>query len=367
MDLFEEMKTEGHEQVLCCSDSGSGLSAIIAIHSTRLGPALGGCRMWSYTSFDVALSDVLRLSKAMTYKAAIAGLALGGGKSVILGDPRKDKTPARMLAFAQQVSLLGGRYIVAEDVGITLADIALFRTITPYVAGFSEAAGGSGNPSSATALGVFLGMQACLEEVFGDPSFHGKRAAIQGMGKVGYALAKLLHAAGAHLIISDMDPEKVAIGCREFNGDPVHPHEIYRVDCDLFVPCALGGILNDRTVPALSCKIVAGSANNQLGNAAVAKDLQSRGILYAPDYVINAGGLICVSSKVDTDIKVKAIYGRLKEIFRLAKSEALLPSEVADKLAEKTLNQCDYSPQPLSMNREGGASQGYGKVVDKLL
>lgn len=337
MDIFGEMKAKGHEQVLVCSDVPSGLSAIIAIHSTKLGPALGGCRMWPYPSFDSALSDVLRLSKGMTYKAAMAGLSLGGGKSVIIGDPRKDRTPARMIAFAKQVALLGGRYIVAEDVGITVSDIDLFRTITPHVAGFSEAAGGSGDPSPATALGVFLGMQTCLEEVFGDCSFRSKRIAIQGMGKVGYALAKLLHVANAHLIISDMDPEKVAIGCREFNGDPVHPHEIYRVDCDLFAPCALGGILNDRTCPALSCKIVAGSANNQLQHAEVAQLLHERGILYAPDYVINAGGLIHVAANDDADTKIKAIYGRLKEVFRLAKTESLLPSEAADKLAEAIL------------------------------
>ncbi len=337
MDLFEEMKTKGHEQVLICSDVASGLSAIIAIHSTKLGPALGGCRMRPYPSFDSALLDVLRLSKGMTYKAAIAGLPLGGGKSVILGDPRKDRTPARMLAFARHVAFLGGRYIVAEDVGIGLPDIELFRTVTPYVAGFSEAAGGSGDPSPATALGVFFGMQACLEEVFGDASFNEKRIAIQGMGKVGYALAKLLHEAGAHLIISDMDPEKVAIGCREFNGDPVHPHEIYRVDCDIFAPCALGGILNDRTVPALSCKIVAGSANNQLENPETARSIQERGILYAPDYVINAGGLIHVASKIDAEIKIKAIYGRLKEIFCAAKKESVLPSDAADRLAEAIL------------------------------
>jgi leucine dehydrogenase len=337
MDLFEEMKTKGHEQVVVCSDVASGLSAIIAIHSTRLGPALGGCRMWPYPSFDSALLDALRLSKAMTYKAAIAGLFLGGGKSVILGDPRKDKSPERMMAFARQVSSLGGRYIVAEDVGIELADIALFRTITPYVAGFSEEDGGTGEPSFATARGVFFGMSACLEEVFGDCSFQEKRVAIQGMGKVGYSLAKLLHEAGAHLIISDMDPEKVAIGCREFNGDPVHPHEIYRVDCDIFAPCALGGILNDRTVLALSCKIIAGSANNQLERAEVATALQNQGILYAPDYVINAGGLIHVASEQDEEIKVKAIYGRLKEVLRIAKAESILPSEAADKMAESLL------------------------------
>ncbi len=337
MDLFEEMKREGHEQVLFCSDTASGLSAIIAIHSTRLGPALGGCRMWPYPSFDAALHDVLKLSKAMTYKAAISGLSLGGGKSVILGDPKKDKTPERMNAFARNLSSLGGRYIAAEDVGIDLADIELFRQATPHVAGFKEEAGGTGDPSPATALGVFSGMRAALEEVFGDPSFRGRSVAIQGIGKVGYALARLLHEAGAKLFISDMDPERVALGCREFNADLLHPHEIYRVDCDIFAPCALGGILNNRTVSALSCKIVAGSANNQLASAEAAQLLHGRGILYAPDYVINAGGLIYVASKKDADIKIQAIHGRLKEVFAHAKAHALLPSEAADRLAEKRL------------------------------
>ncbi len=342
MDLFEEIKRDGHEQVLVCSDTASGLSAIIAIHSTRLGPALGGCRMWPYTSFHAALSDVLKLSKAMTYKAAISDLNLGGGKSVMLGDPRKDKTPERMAAFARNVSSLGGRYIVAEDVGIDLTDIELFRKGTPYVAGFKEEAGGSGEPSPATAFGVFEGMRACLEEVFGNPSFLGKRIAIQGLGKVGYALAKLLHQAGASLIVSDMDPERVALGCREFNADLFHPHEIYRVDCDIFSPCALGGILNERTTQALSCKIVAGSANNQLQSKQAAVILQERGILYAPDYVINAGGLIHVAAGI-TDLKespeqkIQKIYDRLKAIFTRARTDGQLPSEVADRLAEQRL------------------------------
>jgi len=342
MDLFKEIKREGHEQVLVCSDAVSGLEAVIAIHSTRLGPALGGCRMWPYPTFDAAVHDCLQLSKAMTYKAAISGLSLGGGKSVIIGDPRKDKTKQRMIAFAKQVASLEGRYRVAEDVGIDLADIELFRRITPYVAGFTEEAGGTGDPSPSTARGVFYGMQACLEEVFGTPSFAGKRVAIQGIGKVGFALAKLLHQASAHLIISDMDPERVAIGVREFDADPLHPHEIYRVDCDLFAPCALGGIINERTLPALSCKIVAGSANNPLENKQTAAMLQEKGILYAPDYLINAGGLIQVAvgqgSNLSADDEIKKIYDRLKAIFSLAKNQGITPLEAADSLAETRIN-----------------------------
>jgi len=282
MDLFEQIKIDGHEQILICSDLPSGLQAMIAIHDTRLGPALGGCRMWPYSSFEAALADVLRLSKAMTYKAAVSGLPLGGGKSVIWGDPKKDKTPEQLMAFAKQVALLGGRYLVAEDVGISLDDIDLIRQFTPHVAGYSLADGGSGDPSPATAYGVFCGMRACLKEAFGEDSFEGKKVAIQGIGKVGYALAALLHQEGARLYVSDMDPERVAIASRDFGADPLLGHEIYRVDCDIYAPCALGGIINERTVPRLSCRIVAGAANNQLEIPEVAEMLDARNILYAP-------------------------------------------------------------------------------------
>lgn len=343
MDLFEQMKQEGHEQVTFCSDPASGLQAIIAIHSTHLGPALGGCRMWPYPTFDAALSDVLRLSKAMTYKAAMSGLSLGGGKSVIWGDPKKDKTQKLLLAFAKQVHALGGRYIAAEDVGIGLADVELFRQATRHVAGFPQEQGGSGDPSPVTAYGVFAGMRACLEEVFGNDSFEGKRVAIQGVGKVGYALAELLHKAGARLYVSDMDPERVAMASRAFGADPLLGHEIYRVECDLFSPCAMGGFLNERTIPRLSCPIVAGAANNQLENARAALLLQERKILYAPDYVINAGGLINIAEEIGgysrqrAYEKVARIYDRMKEVFALAKKGSVTTAEAADRLAERRL------------------------------
>ncbi|HLG22058.1 MAG TPA: Glu/Leu/Phe/Val dehydrogenase dimerization domain-containing protein [Candidatus Manganitrophaceae bacterium] len=352
MDLFERMKIEGHEQVLFCSDAPSGLQAIIAIHSTRLGPALGGCRMWPYPTFDAALSDVLRLSKAMTYKAAISGLSLGGGKSIIWGDPRKDKTEKKLSAFAKYVGSLGGRYVVAEDVGISLSDIERMRQVTPYVAGFPLEQGGSGDPSPATAYGVFCGMRACLEEVFGSGSFQGKKVAIQGMGKVGYALAELLHQAGAKLYISDMDPERVAMGTRAFSADPLLGHEIYRVECDIYAPCALGGSLNERTIPRLSCPIVAGSANNQLETPQAALLLEERKILYAPDYVINAGGLINISdeltgySKERATQKIERIYDRLKAVFALAKKESISTSEAADRLARERLEKGNHGRQP---------------------
>ena len=343
MEIFERMKSDGHEQLLFCSDRASGLQAMIAIHNTRLGPALGGCRMWPYPSFDAAVSDVLRLSKAMTYKAAVAGLPLGGGKSVIWGDPKKDKTKERLIAFARQVDSLGGRYIVAEDVGIGLSDIEQIRQATRHVAGYALEQGGSGDPSPATAYGVFNGMRACLEEVFGDGSFKGRKVAIQGLGKVGYALAKLLHEAGARLYISDMDPERVAMGSRAFGADPLLGHEIYRVECDIFSPCAMGGFINERTIPRLSAPIVAGAANNQLEDAKAAALLAERKILYAPDYVINAGGLINISdellgySKERAYQKVARIYDQLKAVFSLAKQQSIYTAEAADRLAEARL------------------------------
>jgi leucine dehydrogenase len=341
MNLLEQMKIEGHEQVLFCSDSASGLQAIIAIHSAKLGPALGGCRMWPYPTFEAALADALRLSKAMTYKAAISDLPLGGGKSVIWGDPQKDKTEKSLIAFANQVASLGGRYIVAEDVGIGLSDIEAIRRVTPHVAGFSQEQGGSGDPSPATAYGVFCGMRATLEKVFGNDSFKGRRVAIQGVGKVGYALGALLHEAGAKLYISDPNPERVAMGSRAFGADPLLGHEIYRVECDIYAPCAMGGALNERTIPRLACPIVAGSANNQLETPEAAALMAERKILYAPDYVINAGGLINISeeragySKERAYPKIAKIYDRLKEIFSLAESASIGAAEAADRLARE--------------------------------
>ncbi len=343
MNLFEQMKTDGHEQILFCSDPASGLQAIIAIHDTRLGPALGGCRMWHYPNFDAALTDVLRLSKAMTYKAAMADLPLGGGKSVIWGDSKKEKSEAKLIAFAKQVASLGGRYIVAEDVGIGLADIERMHEVMPHAAGLPEEKGGSGDTSPATAYGVFCGMRAALEERFGDGSFQGRKIAIQGIGKVGYALALLLHKAGAKIAVCDMDPERVAAICKVTGADPYLGHEIYRVECDIFAPCAMGGFMNERTIPRLSCEIVAGAANNQLENAKAAMLLKDRNILYTPDYVLNAGGLINIAeelhgySKERATKKIESIYDRLKEVFALAQKESILPSEAADRLAESRL------------------------------
>ncbi len=343
INIFDKIKTDGHENVLVCSDTSSGLQALIAIHNTSLGPALGGCRMWPYESFDAALSDVLRLSKAMTYKAAISNLPLGGGKSVIWGDPAKDKSDTLLKAFAKHVDRLGGQYIVAEDVGISLEDIEFIRETTPYVSGFSQENKGSGDPSPATAYGVFCGMKACLEEVYGNNAFTGKRIAIQGLGKVGSALAKLLHEAGASLYVSDMDPERVAKAIRLYGADPIHGHEVYRVDCDIFAPCALGGIINERSIKSFSCRIIAGAANNQLKDSNVLEELSQKNILYAPDYVLNAGGLINIAEELSgyhpeqAYKKIAQIYDRMKQVFSMAKKEGISTAKAADLLAEAQL------------------------------
>ncbi len=342
-NLFDQIKAEGHEQLVVCSDASSGLQALIAIHNTSLGPALGGCRMWPYASFNEALSDVLRLSRAMTYKAAVSDLPLGGGKSVIWGDPRKNKSRALLDAFAKQIDSLNGRYIVAEDVGISLGDIEVIRESTPHVSGFSLEKGGSGDPSPATAYGVFCGMKACLEEVYGNASFTGKRVAIQGMGKVGSALAKLLHEAGASLYVSDMDPERVAHAIRLYGADPIHGHEVYRAECDIFAPCALGGIINSRSIKSFACRIIAGAANNQLKEMSVVDELSSRDILYAPDYVLNAGGLINIAEELSgydqprAYEKIAKIYDRMKMVFALSKTESISTAKAAESLAERRL------------------------------
>ncbi|WDT78666.1 MAG: hypothetical protein MPW14_15955 [Candidatus Manganitrophus sp.] len=342
MNLFEQMKTEGHERVLFCSDRASGLQAIIAIHNTQLGPALGGCRMWPYPDAAAALTDALRLSRAMTYKAAMADLPLGGGKASS-GAIRKREERSKVDRFRQRGRL--ARRTVHR--GRRCRDRSCrYRPDASGDAACRRTSGrkrGSGDPSPATAYGVFCGMRAALEERFGDGSFQGRKIAIQGIGKVGYALALLLHKAGAKLYVCDMDPERVAAICKVTGADPLLGHEIYRVECDIFSPCALGGFLNERTIPRLSCEIIAGAANNQLENPKAAILLKDRNILYTPDYVLNAGGLINIAeelngySKEKAYQKIEAIYDRLKEVFAFAKKASILPSEAADRLAEARL------------------------------
>ncbi|MBT9258366.1 MAG: leucine dehydrogenase [Clostridiales bacterium] len=342
MEVFRRVEGYGHEQVVFCRNDEAGLRAIIAIHSTALGPALGGCRMWPYKTEEEALEDVLRLSRGMTYKNAAMGLNFGGGKAVIIGDPRKDKSELLFRAFGRFVQSLGGRYYTAEDVGLGPEDLEFVAQETDYVLGLSET---SGDPSPVTAWGVFHGIQASLEEVFGDPSPKGRHVVIQGAGHVGYHLAKYLKEAGARVSIADIFPDKAEKAQKDLGVEVLPPEDIHRVPCDVFAPCALGGVLNEKTIPELNCKIVAGSANNQLGKTGDGELLRQRGILYAPDFVINGGGVINVAEEMHPEgysreralKKVATIADKLREIYRIAKEQGISTEKAADVMAETRL------------------------------
>lgn len=338
--IFSEMIKYDYEQVVFCQDKATGLKAIIAIHDTTLGPALGGCRMWNYQSEEEAITDALRLARGMTYKNAVAGLNLGGGKSVIIGDPRTGKSEALFRAFGRYVESLGGRYITAEDVGTTEADMDQIFMETKYVAGLSPAFGKGGNPSPVTAYGVFRGMQAAAKVAYGEDSLRGKRVAVQGVGNVAYHLCQLLHQAGTKLFVTDIDPDRVQKAANEFDAEVVSPDKIYDVECDIFAPCALGAIIDDQTVERLKCKIVAGSANNQLKEEKHGEMLEQKGILYAPDYVINAGGVINIADELygykreRAMQKVETIYDNILNVFKISKMERIPSYLAADRLAE---------------------------------
>jgi leucine dehydrogenase len=286
----------GHEQVLLGEDPDRGLRAIVAIHDTRLGSALGGTRIWKHESFDTALSDVLRLSHGMTLKAAISGLPFGGGKAVIIADPGHDKTPALLAAYADMLAALAKTYITAEDVGMTLADADFLRARALNVTGTTE--GGSGNPAPFTAEGVFLGLKAAVRHEFGADDIAGLRVAVQGLGSVGWSLCEKLHAEGARLVVADIDANRVESAVTEFGARKTSPDTIAQAATDVFAPCALGGVLSKERIPLLPAKVIAGSANNQLATADDARRLAERGIVYAPDFVINAGGLINVAQEL---------------------------------------------------------------------
>jgi leucine dehydrogenase len=342
MDLFKVMEKEGHEQLVVSTDPETGMKAIISIHSTLLGPSLGGCRFWYYKTFEEAAADALRLSKAMTYKAAISGLNLGGGKAVICAKPG-EKTPAMLRAFGRFVDSLAGLYVTAQDVGMALSDLEAIRETTRYAAGIPEDQGGSGDPSPMTARGVLYGMRACLKQVFGSDSFRDRTVAVQGLGKVGRHLVGLLHGEGARLIVSDLDASRMKSAASEVQAETMPPNRIHAADCDIFAPCALGGLLNPAAISKLRCRIVAGSANNPLSNGTDAKLLQRRRILYAPDYVINAGGLINIACEMEgyqkekAEARVAGIAENLARVFARAKEEKITPLEAADRLAEERL------------------------------
>jgi len=337
------METYDYEQLVFCQDKTSGLKAIIAIHDTTLGPALGGTRMWNYATEEEAIEDALRLARGMTYKNAAAGLNLGGGKTVIIGDPLKDKNEEMFRAFGRFIQGLNGRYITAEDVGTTVADMDLIHEETNYVTGISEAFGSSGNPSPVTAYGVYVGMKAAAKEAFGSDSLEGKTVAVQGVGNVAYTLCEYLHEEGAKLIVADINQASVDRAVNAFGAVQVDVNDIYAVEADIFAPCALGAIINDNTIPQLKAKVIAGSANNQLRDTTHGDLIHEMGIVYAPDYVINSGGVINVADELygynaDRAMKrVATIYDKIERIFEISKRDGIPSYVAADRLAEERI------------------------------
>ncbi len=341
--VLSQMEECDHEEVVFFQDKSVGLKAIVAIHDTTLGPALGGTRMWHYANEEEALRDVLRLSKGMTYKAAAAGLNLGGGKAVIIGDPKKDKSELLFRVYGRFLNSLAGRYITAEDVGTDVNDMEYIFMETDYVVGIESSQGGSGNPAPFTALGVFQAMKVCLQKAFGDESFKGRSVVVQGIGQVGSHLVRRLKAAGAKVFGSDIDEEKLRKAKEELGFEAVRPEEIYQIPCDIFVPCAMGGVINDETIGRFQCKIISGSANNQLERPEHAKMLKERNILYAPDYVVNAGGLINVYLELEgysrerAERMTRGIYYNLKRVLEIAEERGLTTEEAANRMVEERL------------------------------
>lgn len=342
MSVFEAAEFDQHEEVVFINEPEAGLRAVIAIHSTTLGPALGGCRMWAYERESDAIRDVLRLSRGMTHKAAILDCGLGGGKSVIIGDPYTQKTPQMLHAMGRWIASLGERYIVGEDIGTNPADMKEIRTETRCVSCLRQEDGGYGDPAPMTALGVFSAMRAGIEHTLGSGDFDGLRVAVQGAGNVGSNLCRLLHDAGAKLVIADVNADNLRQAHEEFAATEVAPADLLFSDVDVLAPCALGNILTSVTIPKLKAKIVAGAANNQLANEADGTRLAERDILYAPDYVINAGGIINVaheyyghSSEEQVRADVGKIPQRLDAIFAEAKTTAQPTNVIADNLARR--------------------------------
>jgi leucine dehydrogenase len=339
---------DNHEQIWLGRDIERGLTAIVAIHNTALGPALGGTRIWPHESFEAALTDALRLSRGMTYKAAVTGVPFGGGKAVIMADPKTGKTRPLLEAYADMLAALEGQFFTGEDVGLTLSDADFLRSRASNVTGTT--AGGSGNPSPVTAHGVFLGIKAALAHRKGTDSLQGVRVAMQGLGSVGWSLCEQLHAEGAALSVADIDDAKVAKATAEFGAVAATPETILAVEADIIAPCALGSVLTAETIPTLNAKIVAGSANNQLGTHADARLLMQRGVLYSPDYVINAGGLINVAAELasggyDRDAafaKVAEIPATLAAIFRRAETENRPTNDIAAALAMERIRKARH-------------------------
>jgi len=342
--VFGQFSFNGHEQIVFCHDKDSGLKAIIGIHNTVLGPALGGTRMWHYNSEWEALNDVLRLSRGMTYKSAISGLDLGGGKAVIIGNSKTAKTPEMIKAFAKYVHSLSGRYITAEDVGTTTPDMDLIRSITPHVTGISESLGGSGNPSPVTAYGVFMGLKAATKFKFGSDELGGKKVLVQGIGNVGETLVKHLTNEGAEVYITDLSEERVAEVAQKYQAK-AFTGDVYSADVDIYAPCALGATINDDTIEKIKAQVIAGAANNQLADEQKhGKRLQERGIVYAPDFLINAGGIINVFGEIanygseEALRRTENIYNTTLDILNYAQQHNVTANQAAMKKAEDRID-----------------------------
>ena len=341
--IFDTIAHTGHEEVVFCHNKDAGLKAIIAIHNSVLGPALGGLRMWNYATEQDALNDVLRLSRGMTYKAAVSGLNLGGGKAVIIGDPSKDKTEALFRAFGRFVNSLNGRYITAEDVGIDVNDMEYVFKETEFVTGVHQVHGGSGDPSPFTAYGTLQGLMAALNAKFGNEDVGSYSYAVQGVGHVGMEFVKLLRERGAKVFVTDINKDLVQRAVDELGAEAVAPDQIYDVDAEVYSPCALGGTVNANTLPRLKCKVICGAANNQLATDEIGDEVMRKGILYAPDYAVNAGGLMNVSLEIDGYNRERAmrmlrtIYFNLGRIFEIAKRENIATYKAADRMAEERI------------------------------
>ena len=346
MDVFDRIGADDYEQVVFCHDRGTGLRAIIAVHSTRLGPALGGTRFYPYRSEAEGLEDVLRLARGMTYKAAAAGLDLGGGKAVIFGDPLRDKSEALLRAYARHVDALAGRYLTAADVGTTQDDMDLLRRETRFVTGTTPELGGSGDPSPATAYGVLWAMKAVAGRLWGDPSLVERHVSVAGVGKVGSAVVRHLVAEGARVTVADVNPAAVERVVDDPGAEAVGVEKIHAVDCDIYAPCALGGSLGAETISELRCAAVVGAANNQLADGmSSARLLSDAGVLYAPDYVVNAGGLVNIAEELGPGgyrpdrarRAVERIFDTLTSVLTAADAEGVTTAEAADQLAERRI------------------------------
>ncbi|MDO6674557.1 leucine dehydrogenase [Tenacibaculum sp. 1B UA] len=343
--VFGQLSFDNHEQIVFCNDEDTGLKAIIGIHNTTLGPALGGTRMWQYKSEWEALNDVLRLSRGMTYKSAITGLNLGGGKAVIIGDAKTQKNDALMRKFGEFVNSLSGKYITAEDVGMETRDMDIIREVTPHVTGVSENIGGSGNPSPVTAYGVYMGMKAAAKYKFGTENLDGKKVLVQGVGHVGETLVKHITDEGAQVVLNDINEARLEELSKKYGANVVLGNDIFGLDVDIYAPCALGATINDESIAQLKAKVIAGAANNQLANELKhGTMLKDKGIAYAPDFLINAGGIINVYAEVvgydkaESLKRTENIYNTTLDIFNLSEKENITTHQAAFNIAQARID-----------------------------